>query len=73
MHNFVGQQMAAAYIADSPTGPGYPYTRLGYTYDWHPEAAARGHYGASEFVVDVGTTATVLAQYSTDAYCAAAP
>ena len=73
LRNFVLRQMGNAYVANNPAGPGYPFTRLGYTYDWHPEAAARGHYGASEFVVDVGTTATVVAQYSTDAYCAAAP
>lgn len=68
MSNFVGQQMAAAYIVHS-SGPGYPFTRLGYTYDWNPDAAARKHYGASEFVVAAGTVAKVMAQIRTDDYC----
>lgn len=73
LRSFVLRQMGNAYVADNPGAPGYPFTRLGYTYDWHPEAAARRHYGASEFVVDVGTTATVLALYDTDAYCTPTP
>jgi hypothetical protein len=66
--NFVGQQMAAAYVVGAG-GPGYPYTRLGYTYDWNPDAAAHQHYGASEFVVAPGTVAKVTAQIRTDDYC----
>lgn len=68
MRNFVGQQMAAAYIADSPTGPGYPYTRLGYTYDWAVDALP-SHYGASEFVVAPGSTAKAVRIIATDEYC----
>jgi hypothetical protein len=29
--------------------PGFPWTRLGYTFDWDPQAATR--YGASEYVI----------------------
>lgn len=68
MRNFVGQQMASAYIADSPTGPGYPYTRLGYTYDWAVDALP-SHYGASEFVVTPGSTAKAVGIIATDVYC----
>lgn len=70
MRNFVGQQMAAAYMVDSPNGPGYPYTRLGYTYDWAQDALP-SHYGASEFVVAPGTTAKAVRIIATDDYCSA--
>ena len=50
-------------------GPeGYPWTRLGYTYDWHPSA---DEVGISEFIVRPGATVTVHAVASTAAYCAA--
>lgn len=70
LRNFVGQQMAGSYVLDNPRGPGYPYTRLGYTYDWGAAAGA-SHYGASEFLIKPGSSARVVAQMSTDAYCAA--
>lgn len=70
LRNFVGQQMAGSYVLDNPKGPGYPYTRLGYTYDWGAAAGA-SHYGASEFLIKPGSSARVVAQMSTDAYCAA--
>jgi hypothetical protein len=65
--DFVGGQMASSYIATTSGAPGYPYTRLGYTYDWSP--ASTDHYGASEFILVPGTTATLKAQMNTDAYC----
>lgn len=68
MRNFVGQQMAAAYVMDNPKGPGYPYTRLGYTYDWATNALP-SHYGASEFVVAPGSTAKAVRIVATDDYC----
>ncbi|NVO05872.1 MAG: hypothetical protein HXX19_08060 [Rhodoferax sp.] len=68
MQHFVGQQMAAAYVMDNPKGPGYPYTRLGYTYDWAADAKP-GHYGASEFVVAPGSTAKAVRIMATDDYC----
>jgi hypothetical protein len=68
MRQFVGQQMAAAYVMDNPKGPGYPYTRLGYTYDWAVDARA-SHYGASEFVVAPGSTARAVRITATDDYC----
>lgn len=65
---FVGGQMASSYIDVTSGSPGYPFTRLGYTYDWSPVSA--DHYGASEFILVPGTVATVKAQMSTDEYCA---
>ena len=67
---FVGQQMAASYVVDRPGSPGYPFTRLGYTYDW-AQAARADHYGASEFIVTPTSTVEVLAVVSTDDYCRA--
>jgi hypothetical protein len=48
-------------------GPdGYPWTRLGYTYDWHPGS---DEVGTSEFIVWPDATVEVHAVTSTDAYC----
>ena len=71
MRDFVLRQMADAFVTDNSKGPGYPFTRLGYTYDWNQTNAAPNHYGASEFLVQASTPASVIAQQATDAYCAA--
>ena len=48
-------------------GPdGYPFTGLGYTYDWNP---ATDDVGPSEFVLRPGESGIVRATYSTAAYC----
>lgn len=48
-------------------GPGgYPWTRLGYTYDWAPGAGERG---ASEFLAPAGALIEVMSFTSTDEYC----
>jgi hypothetical protein len=48
-------------------GPdGYPFTGLGYTYDWNPST---DEVGPSEFVLRPGETATVNATYTTGEYC----
>ena len=52
----------------SYTPDGYPFTGLGYTYDWHP---ATDEVGPSEFVLRPGKPATVTARRSTAAYCRA--
>jgi hypothetical protein len=50
-------------------GPdGYPFTGLGYTYDWHP---ATDDVGPSEFVLRPGPAAVVHDAQSTAAYCRA--
>ena len=51
---------------------GYPWTRLGYTYDWSPDARTR--YGASEYVVRRNSVVQVIgAPRATDEYCSGAP
>jgi hypothetical protein len=66
---FVSSQMASVWVHGEPQGPGYPFTRLGYTYDWYPGAASRGRYGASEFVIKPRTQVVVRAEAATDSYC----
>lgn len=46
---------------------GYPWTRLGYTYNWSPWSVT--HYGASEYVVRKNSQAVVLAVYTPAQYC----
>jgi len=45
---------------------GYPWTRLGYTYDWYPDMT---DIGLSEFVIRKGTTVMVESVSAQDAYC----
>lgn len=45
---------------------GYPWTRLGYTYDWHPGS---NEVGPSEYVVRPGATVEVDTVLSTERYC----
>jgi hypothetical protein len=45
---------------------GYPWTRLGYTYDWNPETDEEG---VSEFVIKKGTTVNVVSVTPTEEYC----
>ncbi|MBI1387599.1 MAG: hypothetical protein GC154_04050 [bacterium] len=51
---------ASSYGAD-----GYPWTRLGYTYDWGGETEE----GLSEFVIRMNAVVDVKAVYSTEEYC----
>lgn len=45
---------------------GYPWTRLGYTYDWgNPDTEV----GLSEFVIETGSQVTVNTVSATEAYC----
>lgn len=48
---------------------GYPWTRLGYTYNWHPGSP---RYGASEYLVRGGTEVEVVANHSIPGYCGSA-
>jgi hypothetical protein len=48
---------------------GYPWTRLGYTYNWDP---AGSRFGVSEFVVCKGARICVEAVVKTADYCSAA-
>ena len=44
----------------------YPWTQLGYTYDWNPQN--RSHVGLSEFVIDTDKNIVVKAIYTTKDY-----
>lgn len=55
-------QSAVAY--QSPKG--YPWTRLGYTYDWNTETDEEGVF---EFVIKQGTIAKVISVTPTTEYC----
>ncbi|HEV2721266.1 MAG TPA: hypothetical protein VG323_14685 [Thermoanaerobaculia bacterium] len=44
---------------------GYPWTRLGYTYDW----GAKDHYGASEYIIPKGTVIAVVSSADIKGYC----
>lgn len=48
---------------------GYPWTRLGYTYDWGNPAS---HVGVSEFIIRPGSTVKIKATPSTAEYCSGA-
>lgn len=52
--------------AESYGDGGYPWTRLGYTYDWNPDAS---EVGPSEFVARSGSAVVVESVSSNDAYC----
>lgn len=55
------EQEAGSYGQD-----GYPWTRLGYTYDWgNPDSEV----GLSEFVIDQGSIIEVNGSYSLSDYC----
>lgn len=67
-------QVPDGYPADTASGGprgalGYPWTRLGYTYNWHPGSP---RYGASEYVVRAGSRVRVDAVHPLAAYCARA-
>lgn len=53
--------------AKSYSSGGYPWTRLGYTYDWGDDSDS--HKGLSEFVIMKGSTVEVKQVYSNAQYC----
>lgn len=50
----------------TPNGPGFPWTRLGYTYDW---GNPQNPIGLSEFVVRKGASVEVFQVMKTEQYC----
>lgn len=48
---------------------GYPWTHLGYTYDWAPGLS--GHYGASEYVLRPGASVLIVQNVDPLTYCGA--
>jgi uncharacterized protein YceK len=67
LKDYVQQQMVGSYVVHNSAGPGYPFTRLGYTYDWNP--SNKTHYGASEFLLMPNSQVDVVDIQSTDDYC----
>ncbi len=63
--------MCANWIKSYPGDPrkSYPWTALGYTYDW---GGGQDFYGESEFVIPSGTRVVIESVTPTDAYCASA-
>jgi hypothetical protein len=53
---FVFNQMWTSYMI-GVDGPGYPFTGMGWTYDWSPQAAPN-HVGVAEYVVRAGAKVT---------------
>jgi hypothetical protein len=50
----------------APSTGGYPWTRLGYTYNWNPDAS---YVGTSEFVIPDGTQVQVCGVVSAADFC----
>lgn len=46
---------------------GYPWTHLGYTYNWAP---GKDRYGASEYVIAAGASAIIVQKATPAEYCA---
>lgn len=64
---FADQALRAWIITDPSQPPvGYPWTRLGYTYNWKPGA---DKYGASEYIIKPRSTVTVLDVVPYQKYC----
>ena len=68
--SWIANQMLTSYLV-SPTHNGaysYPWTRLGYTYNWKQGA---DRYGASEYVIRAGAIVTVTNKTPYAEYCKA--
>jgi len=50
-----------------PRADGYPWTGLGYTYDWNPENPT--NYGISEYIIKEGSEVTIVDVATDDDYC----
>ena len=60
------QRLASYYNADWDKN--YPWTQLGYTYDWHPKS--RDNVGLSEFIIATNKDIIVAGFKTTEEYCA---
>ena len=60
--DWIDELTAESYELDG----GYPWTRLGYTYDWNPDSS---EVGPSEFVINRGASVGVESVTATDDYC----
>jgi len=64
------QWMATSAFSLHAVPNGYPWTHLGYTYNWKPGA---DRYGASEYLIREGATALITQVVSPTEYCAPVP
>jgi hypothetical protein len=65
------RQMVTSYtVSGNLDSTGYPFTRLGYTYDWGAGAQS-DHLGVQEYVVPKGTLVTIHNVVSAIKYCSA--
>ncbi|ACK71011.1 hypothetical protein PCC7424_2597 [Gloeothece citriformis PCC 7424] len=54
-------------VEESYQAPGYPLTRMGYTYDWNPKAS---EFGLPEYLIRIGAKSTrFVRQIPTQDYC----
>ncbi len=60
---WLAQQMLNSYQLSEK---GYPFTRLGYTYDWNPNTP---EFGVSEYIAREGANAEILSITPTEDYC----
>lgn len=68
---FAEQMLSSYLLAEVPLmRSGFPWTRLGYTYDWKPGA---DKYGASEYVIRPDSTVTVVDIKAIKDYCSPPP
>jgi hypothetical protein len=65
---FMLQQMLSSYRVGFDS-LGYPFTALGYTYDWKPDSETH-HVGLSEYVVRRAAVVRDVQEVDTAAYCA---
>lgn len=65
---WLANQMLSSYVLSESTvaRDGYPWTRLGYTYNWRPGS---DKYGASEYVIHPNSTITVTNITPYQTYC----
>ena len=62
------QQIAERYVTCAePSITPYPFTQLGYTYDW--SASSEDHIGFSEFVIRKNSDVIVKSSHETAEYC----
>jgi hypothetical protein len=66
--NWMCSNWKSTYTGDPKTS--YPWTALGYTYDW---GDPKSYIGESEFVLPQGGTVTIAFVTPMDAYCQSAP
>jgi hypothetical protein len=68
--HFVLKQMMDSYRGGFKD-PGYPFTAMGWSYDWNPESST--HQGVSEYVVRPGAVISNVASVDPATFCGTQP